>query len=263
VLRLLARGMSNREIAARLVVSRKTVDNHVQAIYAKGEVSTRPAATVLAMRYRLLDPLARWHAGPPTAAMAAGRAAPKIGDLPHVTSIGRLEYLGIEGPAGGPADDERRHAMPKVELDLETNLAPEQVRAALLDFTPRRPQIWPGITASLYEVYRVEQTSADIKEGTKMPGGEFWAKEHYDWSSPGLITWTVRESNFCAPGSSVSASISPRDGGGSVIHVVWNRTPTTFLGRMAARMIVWTKGRPVRSSFERGMRNVARELGAA
>ena len=153
--------------------------------------------------------------------------------------------------------------MPKVELDLETDVSPEQARAALLDFSPRRPQIWPGITPSLYEVYDVGDASADIKEGTKMPGGEFWAKEHYDWSTPGLITWTVRESNFCTPGSYVSAEISPREGGGSRIHLVWNRTATTFAGRVAARLIVLTKGRPIRSSFERGMRNVARQAAAA
>ena len=152
--------------------------------------------------------------------------------------------------------------MPKVELDLETDVSPERVRAALLDFSPRRPEIWPGITPSLYEVYEVGPTSADIKEGTKMPGSEFWAREHYDWSTPGLVTWTVRESNFCTPGSSVSAAIAPREGGGSRIHIVWNRTATTFAGRMAARMIALTKGRLVRASFERGMRNIAQRSAA-
>ena len=40
--------------------------------------------------------------------------------------------------------------MPKVELDIDTAVAPERVRAALLDFSPRRPEIWPGIEPSLY-----------------------------------------------------------------------------------------------------------------
>ena len=98
--------------------------------------------------------------------------------------------------------------MPKVELDVETSASPEAVRAALLDFSDRRPEIWPGIDPSLYEVYTIGDTFADVREGSKMPGTSIWAKEHYDWSSQDLVTWTVQESNFCAPGSYVSAAIA-------------------------------------------------------
>jgi hypothetical protein len=55
----------------------------------------------------------------------------------------------------------------------------------------------------------VGNTFADVQEGSKMPGMTVWAKEHYDWSAPELITWTVRESNFCAPGSYVLARSAP------------------------------------------------------
>jgi hypothetical protein len=143
--------------------------------------------------------------------------------------------------------------MPKVELDLETSVPPSAVRSALLDFTDRRPEIWPGIEPSLYEVYEVGDTHADIKEGSKAPGGAVWAKEHYDWSSPGVVTWTVRESNFCAPGSYVSAAIAPRGDGGSRIHVSWNRTPTSMGGRLATVLIVLTKGKPVAASFRKAL----------
>ena len=54
VLRLLARGLSNKEIAERLVISPKTVANHVEHIYAKIEASTRAAAGLFAMRHGLL-----------------------------------------------------------------------------------------------------------------------------------------------------------------------------------------------------------------
>ena len=146
--------------------------------------------------------------------------------------------------------------MPKVELDLETSVAPERVREALLDFSDRRPEIWPGISPNLYEVYSVGDTSAEIKEGTRMPGGAFWAKERYDWSTPGLVTWTVQESNFCTPGSYVSAAISSRNGGGSLVHITWNRTGSTFGGRMAAFMIKATKGKPVAASFAKAMKKL-------
>jgi HD-GYP domain-containing protein (c-di-GMP phosphodiesterase class II) len=54
VLRLLARGLPNKEIAARLVISRKTVANHAEHIYAKINVTTRAAAGLFAMQHGLL-----------------------------------------------------------------------------------------------------------------------------------------------------------------------------------------------------------------
>ena len=143
--------------------------------------------------------------------------------------------------------------MPKVELDIETSASSEAVRAALLDFSDRRPEIWPGIDPSLYEVYAVGDTFADVQEGSKMPGTSIWAKEHYDWSTSGLVTWTVQESNFCAPGSYVSAAIAPRRDGGSRIHVIWNRTPTSMVGRLATVMIQLTGGKPIAASMRKAL----------
>jgi HD-GYP domain-containing protein (c-di-GMP phosphodiesterase class II) len=54
VLKLVARGLSNKEIAERLVISPKTVSNHVEHIYAKIDASTRAAAGLFAMRHGLL-----------------------------------------------------------------------------------------------------------------------------------------------------------------------------------------------------------------
>jgi HD-GYP domain-containing protein (c-di-GMP phosphodiesterase class II) len=54
VLRLLARGLSNREIAARLVISTKTAGNHIEHIYAKIDASNRATASLFAMQHGLL-----------------------------------------------------------------------------------------------------------------------------------------------------------------------------------------------------------------
>ena len=148
--------------------------------------------------------------------------------------------------------------MPKVELDVETSASPEAVRAALLDFSERRPEIWPGIDPNLYEVYAVGDTFADVQEGSKMPGARIWAKEHYDWSTSELVTWTVQESNFCAPGSYVSAAIAPRGDGGSRIHVIWNRTPTSMVGRLATVMIQLTRGKPIAASMRKALAKLER-----
>ena len=54
VLRLVARGLSNKEVAERLVISPKTVGNHVEHIYAKIDASNRAAASLFAMQHGLL-----------------------------------------------------------------------------------------------------------------------------------------------------------------------------------------------------------------
>jgi len=54
VLVLLARGMSNRQIAERLVITPKTAGNHVEHIYAKIGASNRAAAAMFAVQHGLL-----------------------------------------------------------------------------------------------------------------------------------------------------------------------------------------------------------------
>ncbi len=56
VLRLLARGMSNKAIGAQLFISPKTVGHHIQHIYDKVGCSTRAAATLFALQHHLLEP---------------------------------------------------------------------------------------------------------------------------------------------------------------------------------------------------------------
>jgi ATP/maltotriose-dependent transcriptional regulator MalT len=54
VLRLVAAGKSNREIASALVISEHTVARHLQNIYAKLRVSSRAAATAFAFEHELV-----------------------------------------------------------------------------------------------------------------------------------------------------------------------------------------------------------------
>ena len=54
VLRLLATGLSNREIAERLVISPRTAERHVQDLYSKIGLSTRAGAALYAMEHGLL-----------------------------------------------------------------------------------------------------------------------------------------------------------------------------------------------------------------
>ena len=56
MLRLIAHGMRNREIADTLFISEKTVGNHISSIFSKLHVEDRSQAMLLALRSGLGDP---------------------------------------------------------------------------------------------------------------------------------------------------------------------------------------------------------------
>ena len=56
MLRLIARGRANKQVAATLGISPKTVGHHIEHIYAKAGVTTRAGATLFAMEHGLLSP---------------------------------------------------------------------------------------------------------------------------------------------------------------------------------------------------------------
>ena len=55
VLRLMATGLTNNEIARKLYVSAKTVSRHASNIFAKIDVTSRAGATAFAFEHRLID----------------------------------------------------------------------------------------------------------------------------------------------------------------------------------------------------------------
>ena len=145
--------------------------------------------------------------------------------------------------------------MPTAQVVVETTLPPDKVREALIDFSGRRPDLWPDLDRDQYEVREVAATNAVIREGSRLPGMTIWAVERYDWSEPDTVSWTVIESNFCTPGDRVIATIRPRDDGGTSVHLDWARRGTTLAGKLLVGMIGFTKGAPLRLStrkaFER------------
>ena len=54
MLRLLARGATNKHIARELVISERTVDRHVSNIFVKVAVTNRSAATAYAYEHQLV-----------------------------------------------------------------------------------------------------------------------------------------------------------------------------------------------------------------
>jgi DNA-binding CsgD family transcriptional regulator len=70
VLVLLARGLSNKQIAERLVITPKTAGNHIEHIYGKTGASSRAAAALFAVQHGLLP---EEKVGPPAAAVERRR----------------------------------------------------------------------------------------------------------------------------------------------------------------------------------------------
>jgi hypothetical protein len=148
--------------------------------------------------------------------------------------------------------------MPRIEMDGETSLSPEQVIAAFTDFSERRVEMWPGISPKYYELVSVGETTAEVREGTSAGPMKIWARERYDWSTPGTVMWTVQESNFCTPGSYVKAEIGAREGGGSRIHYTWERTATNPGYGLMFQVFKLTRGKPVLDSITKGLSNYER-----
>lgn len=143
--------------------------------------------------------------------------------------------------------------MARIELQVESRASPQQVIAALTDFTDRRPDMWPGLNPKMYRVYEVGDTWAEVQEGNSE---SIWARERYDWSVPGTVRWTVRESSFSSPGDFVEAVVSPRRDGGSVIAVTWSRRGKTWPAKLMVGLISLVGGMPVKRSIEAGLRRI-------
>ncbi len=92
----------------------------------------------------------------------------------------------------------------------------------MTDFSPNRPHRWPASSVEAFEVYRVGDTDADIREGQDFP--KLWAKWHYDWSEPNSVILTIVESDALRAGRlHVADRDAPADGG-SAVHGVWEQT---------------------------------------
>lgn len=121
--------------------------------------------------------------------------------------------------------------MPRITFSVESTLPPDRVLAAATDFTDARPDIWPNISRKYYAVHDRGDDWAEVTEGTQVMGG-VWARERYDWSTPGVVRATVVESNVFS-GGTWEMRVEPSGSGGSTIHVVSHRRPRGR-GRIAA-----------------------------
>ena len=83
VLRLVARGLSHKQIAEQLVISRKTASHHVEHIYTKIGVSNRAMAALFAMKHGLIGRRPREAVRPPIVAKMGCAPDDRLPTLPH------------------------------------------------------------------------------------------------------------------------------------------------------------------------------------
>jgi hypothetical protein len=126
--------------------------------------------------------------------------------------------------------------MARIHYEADGTIAPERFIAALTDFSDRRPELWPNLSAGLFRVHEQGDTWAEVTEGTAVLGG-VWAREHYDWSSPGLVRLRLVESPSFVPGTFIDYRVMPRVAGGCHVAVDFQRIARSPKGRLVGALV--------------------------
>jgi hypothetical protein len=142
----------------------------------------------------------------------------------------------------------------RFDFDMRSDAGPDAIRAALLDFTDHRPELWPGLPRDQYEVYAVGDTWAEIREGYR---GPIWNRERYDWSVPGRVEFTALDSGFAKAGKRVVMDIEAAQGGGSRVRVIWEGVGKGLFGRLFIGLMALTRGFFIRRSIQLGLDRIA------
>lgn len=137
--------------------------------------------------------------------------------------------------------------MPKFTFQLDVRDPPAKVIGAMVDFSERRPEIWPNLTAHLYRLHELGAGTADVTEGTALIGIEVWERVTYEWTDS-VVRSVITAGKIFEPGGTCDFRVEPR-GDGSRISVDYHRRSKTLLGRCIGAMLQLTRGAPIKRSF--------------
>src|SRR5215470_16398662 len=113
--------------------------------------------------------------------------------------------------------------MTTIHITMSSDLSPERVLAAGYDFSARRAEVFPAVSMDHFEIHALGTESADVTEGTPVGIGQNWERCQYDWSTPGVVTARVVDSNVYVPGSSCWTLRVTPDAAGSRVEMTWDR----------------------------------------
>lgn len=145
--------------------------------------------------------------------------------------------------------------MANVEFSLDSDVPAAAVLAAAVDFSDRRPVLWPTIRPAIYRVHARGDTWAEVTEGSAFLGS-IWARERYDWSTFGTVRATVVDSNAFRAGGTWELDVSETDGR-TRIHVRSRRRAHGVRGRILGVLLTLAGRSILVGNLDRTLRQLA------
>ena len=126
--------------------------------------------------------------------------------------------------------------MAKIHYEADGAVSADRFVAALTDFGPRRPELWPGLDAKYFQLHELGDTWADVTEGTDIFGG-VWARERYDWSEPGVVRLTLQEAPDFTPGTVTVYRVTSAGTDRCHVAVDFHRHARSMRGRLVGFLV--------------------------
>src|SRR5690348_1759412 len=114
-------------------------------------------------------------------------------------------------PSGTPLRPYRLH-VPKFSFQLDVRDPPEKVIGAMVDFSERRPEIWPNLTPHLFHVHELGATTADVTEGSAFLGIDVWERCTYEWTDSAVRS-VITDGRIFEPGGTFEFRVEPHGDG--------------------------------------------------
>jgi hypothetical protein len=137
--------------------------------------------------------------------------------------------------------------VPKFRFHLDVRDPPEKVIGAMVDFSERRPEIWPNLTGRLFQVHALGPGTAEVTEGTALPGVDVWERVTYEWTDL-VVRSVLIDGRIFEPGGTFEFRVEPH-GDGSRIFNDYDRRSKTLLGRCLGAVFQLSGGAPIKRSF--------------
>jgi hypothetical protein len=145
----------------------------------------------------------------------------------------------------------------KIHYEADGAISADRFVAALVDFSERRPALWPYLDAKFYELHELGDTWAEVTEGTDVLGG-VWARERYDWSEPGIVRLRLVEARDFRPGTLIEYRVASRPDGGCHVAVDFQRIAASLRGRFVGLVVQLTGSRRFAADLRETLDRLAR-----
>ena len=138
--------------------------------------------------------------------------------------------------------------MPTIRFEVVTDLPPDRVFNALIDFSDSRPTVWPNIDHGHFRVHGQGTGWADVTEGNALA----WERNRYEWdAAAGEVTVTAVESDTWTPGSQWRYRLLSMVSGGTDVQVTVVRNGRGPRGMVIGALMTWFGRRILRSDMEK------------